>query len=105
MFTISKEMENIGNRKESEWKSLKDLENDSKKFYESNSFKEMSKFITVDEAMKVVNNEKGSPADIINGVEKLFDDADKKVKLESTIDKSEKKEDVKEIKNNVVKVN
>lgn len=102
MFTISKEMKNIGNRKESEWKSLKDLENDSKKFYESNSFKEMSKFITVDEAMKVVNNEKGSPADIINGVEKLFDDADKKVKLESTIDKSEKKEDVKEIKNNVV---
>lgn len=86
MFTISKEMKNLGNRKESEWKSLKDLENSSKEFYGSNSFKEMSKFITVEDAIKVVNNEKGSPADIINRVENLFDNADKKVKLEKTIE-------------------
>ena len=99
--TISKEMKNIGNKKENEWKSIDDLKNESKKYYESNAFKEMSNFIMIGDVMKVVKGH-SSLVEAIDGIENIINKADKKVKLESTIDKSEKKEDVKEIKNNVV---
>lgn len=100
--TISKEMKNIGNKKENEWKSIDDLKNESKKYYESNAFKEMSNFIMIGDVMKVVKGH-GSLVEAIDGIENIINNADQKVKLESTIERPVKKENEKEI--NIPNVN
>ena len=51
--------------------------------------------------MKVVKGH-SSLVEAIDGIENIINNADQKVKLESTVDKPVEKENVNEIKNNVV---